>query len=268
MRSQGKSGTKVGERTRLKRILRGLERRYGKIEPPPKRKGLPLIVATILSQNTTDLTAIRAYEALLERFPPARRSRPRRNLPRDSDGRIDKIKIRMVHVADARGEPNWRAIEKAPLSVVRNCLRVCGLAETKTRALRSLLKALRKETGGYSLERFLAGCDTDQALDKLSALPGIGVKTAAVTLAEGFGADLCPVDTHVHRVSGRLGVVSPSGGRNGTFRELRKILPPGTAHAFHHLFLSHGRAVCTARRPKCDSCPIRPDCERRGLEEV
>jgi len=90
----------------------------------------------------------------------------------------------------------------------------------------------------------------------MTHIKGIGIKTATVTLIEAMGADLCPVDTHVHRIINRLGIVDTKDSRDKTFALLREMTPPARAYALHHNLLTFGRTVCLARGPKCPTCPL------------
>lgn len=100
------------------------------------------------------------------------------------------------------------------------------------------------------------GADPDEALAELCGIEGVGVKTAAITLMFGCGADLCAVDTHLERILKRLAVVPPSASPARAFRLLRPLVPRGRGIALHLQLIRFGRAVCTARGPACPSCPL------------
>ncbi|KAA0209320.1 hypothetical protein EDM80_14990 [bacterium] len=121
-----------------------------------------------------------------------------------------------------------------------------------------------RDRGGYRLEEQIGKLGMEQAMAEMTRIKGIGVKTAAVTLIEAMGADLCPVDTHVHRIINRLGIVQTKAARDRTFALLRELVPAGRAYALHHNLLTFGRTVCLARRPKCDECPLARLCPSRG----
>ncbi|MEG6616477.1 endonuclease III [Peptococcaceae bacterium 1198_IL3148] len=125
----------------------------------------------------------------------------------------------------------------------------CGLHRNKSKAI--------VETSGILLEKYQGS--VPQNREALEALPGVGRKTAGVVLGVGFGQATLPVDTHVHRVSQRLGLAS---GKNPetTEQELMACLPAEKWQPAHHLFIAHGRETCDARRPKCDRCPVMEYC--------
>lgn len=187
----------------------------------------------MLSQNTTDAAAEKAYRRL------------RRDLP------------------------SWRAVATAPRGRVEAAVRLCGLAEQKAAAIQALLARLENEAGALSL-RFLRKLPTDAAMAWLVENPGIGVKTAAVTLLFAFGRAVFPVDTHICRVSGRLGL-APEGTGAARVQALLAPAAPRTARECAQLHLDMialGRTVCRARRPDCPACPLAGVCRharRRAL---
>jgi endonuclease-3 len=253
---------------RVARIVARLERALGRPRRSRRRRdALQVLVLTILSQNTTDVTALRAYERLLAAFPPRRPSRigrPRGRLPRTADGSIDKVRIRMSQAADALPPPDWEAVRRAPLRRVTAAVRVCGLGPQKAATIRRVLDRVKAETSAYRLEPLVAGLPPDEAIRVLAATPGVGVKTAAVVLMEALGADVCPVDTHLHRVCVRLGLAPTSNDRNRTFAAVAPVIPKGKAYAFHHALITLGRTICVARAPRCPVCPLKNLCPSAG----
>jgi len=134
------------------------------------------------------------------------------------------------------------------------------LPESKSASILAALAWLDATVGAYDLDAALQRLGVDGMTEALSGLKGIGVKTISVTLIEALGADLCPVDTHVHRVINRLGVVETKSDRDRTYRLLKPMIPPGRAFGLHHNLLTFGRTVCTARAPKCEECNLRRLC--------
>lgn len=130
----------------------------------------------------------------------------------------------------------------------------CGLNRTKAKHLLAVCRALVEQHGGQVPNSFEA----------LTALPGIGRKTAGVVLANAFGGPYLPVDTHVFRVAHRLGLAS---GRTAdqVSDELEALVPPERRLPVHWQLIVHGRQVCTARKPRCPSCPLAPDCPSRSM---
>jgi endonuclease-3 len=132
----------------------------------------------------------------------------------------------------------------------------CGLHRNKSKAIVETCRILTNKYQGK----------VPQSREELEALPGVGRKTAGVVLGVGFGQATLPVDTHVHRVSHRLGL---SSGKNPdtTEQELMKCLPAEKWQPAHHLFIAHGRETCDARRPKCNHCPVMEYCSQFPKEE-
>lgn len=141
--------------------------------------------------------------------------------------------------------PDAAAISRADIEDLEKHIRGVGLYHNKARHLR--------EMAGLLVERF-AG-EVPGNFEQLMQLPGVGRKTANVVIAVGFGGPGLGVDTHVHRVANRLGLVATQD-RNRTEKELKEIIPLKYWNQTHHLFIWHGRQVCKARRPNCSQCNI------------
>jgi endonuclease-3 len=184
------------------------------------------IVRTILSQNTNDANRDRGYEGLRSRFA------------------------------------DWDDVRKARLVSIRAAIRPAGLAGQKAPAIRDFLNWLHRERGDLRMD-FLGEMPVEEAVASLTQHKGIGLKTAYILLAFAFDKDLCAVDTHVHRILKRVGVIGPSCGRERAHLELRPLIPSGRAIAFHVNLLDHGKAVCTARSPGCQACAIAHLCQYR-----
>lgn len=248
-------------RRRLLRAMDLLEANLGQPQWDGPKDALEVLVLTILSQNTNDRNALAAYQNLVRKFPagPARPD----SLPRNADGQLDKIKLRLSDAARAVAPPRWDDVASLSAGELAEIIRVAGLPASKAKSILALLHWLR-DRGGYRLEEQIGKLGMEQAMAEMTRIKGIGVKTAAVTLIEAMGADLCPVDTHVHRIINRLGIVQTKAARDRTFALLRELVPAGRAYALHHNLLTFGRTVCLARRPKCDECPLARLCPSRG----
>ncbi|MDA1190658.1 MAG: endonuclease III [Candidatus Poribacteria bacterium] len=215
------------ERTRkIERILPLIEEITGQPELDVNGDPVGELVATILSQNTTDANSRRAYATLKERFSM------------------------------------WAEVRDAAHEDVEDAIQTSGLAPTKTQTIQSALTRLETAGGEPSLSN-LDGMTDDDAIRYLSSFKGVGVKTAACVLVFALGRDVCPVDTHVHRVSNRLGLVKTTA-RDKTFTELAPIIPKGEAYRAHVALVRFGRLVCASQRPKCHVCPLFDEC---GVEE-
>jgi endonuclease-3 len=213
---------------RLRQIARRLRRAYG--APPAPRRLPPLdeLVLTILSQNTNDTNRDRAY-------------------------------------ADLRAKlPAWEDVAAAPLPVIERAIRSGGLAPTKAPRIRAVLRALRDR--GITLDdRGLRRIRHDRLFDLLVALPGVGPKTAACVLLFSLDRPYFPVDTHVHRIAIRLGLVAPRSTAVQTQTQLQAALAPAEMYEVHMNLIRHGRHVCVALRPICSQCVLNDICPKIGV---
>jgi endonuclease-3 len=182
------------------------------------------LVSTILSQNTNDVNRDRAFEQLREEFP------------------------------------TWEAVRDAPLEELVEAVRPAGLAPTKAPRIQEALRRIDAERGALSLD-FLAGMDVVEARAWLLSIPGVGPKTAAIVLLFALGRPAFPVDTHVHRVTRRLGLIPEKTSREKAHELLEVIVPPELYYAFHLNVIEHGRAVCHARSPECARCVLWNECD-------
>lgn len=197
---------------------------YGR---PEWRNPLPPIaelVSTILSQNTNDINRDRAFEALRARFP------------------------------------NWEQVRDADLEEVINAIRVAGLANQKGPRIQNALRKITEERGQLSLE-FLRDMEVREARHWLMQLKGVGPKTAAIILLFSLDMPAFPVDTHVHRVTGRIGLRPDSMNADNAHEHLANLLPEGSYYAAHLNLIRLGREICAARKPKCPQCPLQKLCD-------
>ena len=210
----------------VRKMLRVLDRSHGGVGRNQERDGrdpVDVLVRTILSQNTTDSNRDRAFERLKQRFP------------------------------------TWREVARAGLEPVKAAIQPAGLSGQKGRTILSFLGWLERETGGFDLG-FVDALGDKAAVELLVRHRGIGLKTAYIVLAFAFDRDLCAVDTHVHRVLRRVGVIGERVGRERAHLELAGLIPAGKARRFHLDLIDFGRSVCTARNPSCDVCPVSDVC--------
>jgi endonuclease-3 len=196
---------------------------YGEPEWRPHGEAMSELVLTLLSQNTADSNSGRAFSRLLQRFP------------------------------------DWQAVLDAPVSEIEDAIRPGGLAPTKAPRLKAMLAEIKERTGRFDL-RFLEDLPVDQARDWLRTLPAVGPKTAACVLLFGLGLPGLPVDTHVYRVSVRLGLVSEKLTPDKAQDLLEALVPPRDHFLFHVLLIRHGRHTCAARGPACERCPLLERC--------
>jgi endonuclease-3 len=182
-----------------------------------------VLTVTILSQNSTDVAALRAYESLKKE----------------------------VGISPHR-------IAASPLSKIESCIRVAGLYRNKARALKRLSKEILKHGCDY-LEHLLT-LPLPEARERLMALPQVGPKTADVFMAVMAKAPVLPVDTHVARVARRLGLAVRGRGYEAVRSSLESQVPPELRHEAHMLLITLGRRVCKSRAPLCYRCPVNQLC--------
>lgn len=214
--------------TDLKTLARQVHQRlldfYGQ---PVWRNPLPPVdelISTILSQNTNDLNRDRAFESLRRHFP------------------------------------SWEQVRDAPPGAVRDAIRPAGLANQKAPRIQQVLEAITAERGSLDLD-FLAGLPLEEARTWLMKFKGVGPKTAAIVLLFSLGRPAFPVDTHIYRVTGRIGLLTDKMTVEAAHTHLEKLLPPETYYAAHLNIIHLGREVCSARKPACPRCPLRSLCK-------
>lgn len=198
------------------------------------RDPIATLVNTILSQNTNDVNRDTAYQRLTERF--AKRE------------------------GGSKATPNWEQIRDAPEEEVIEAIRPAGLGPTKGPRIQGALQTITEREGEITLN-FLRDMSTEEARRWLTDLPGVGPKTAAIVLCFALGKAAFPVDTHVHRVSLRLGLIPEGTSREKAHSILEDIVPEEHYYTFHLNLIAHGRAICHARNPECERCPLLEDCD-------
>lgn len=156
--------------------------------------------------------------------------------------------------------PEWSQVESLSTEQLAIEIRSAGLGNQKAKAIRGCLKEIRQRCGDYDLE-LLRTMPIAKAKDWLISLPGVGPKTAAIVLLFSFGREAIPVDTHVFRVSWRLGLSEKKKGEVGAQHALEAITPPDLMYRLHVALIQHGRHLCDARRPLCESCPLKSKCD-------
>lgn len=200
-------------------VFRRLKKVHGIPRWEPAGPATDELVLTILSQHTNDKNRDRAYQAL------------RRDLP------------------------TWAAVAKAPVERVAADIRRGGLANQKSRRIQEILRRLHAERGDYSLE-FLREMPIEEARAYLQAIPGVGPKTAACVLLFCWGKPVFPVDTHILRVTQRLGWIPTGTTAERAHERLGALAPAKLVYPLHILLIWHGRDTCHAQRPECARCPL------------
>ncbi len=230
-------------------MLDGLTAQYGpQVWRPSRLDPTNELILTILTQNTADTNAEKAYEAL------------RRAYPSDEAPEVHTPDIGWGGggLPDAP-PPDWTHVENAPLPELIDIIRPGGLAPQKAPRIQATLGTIRERTGGYSLD-FLGGLPPLEARDWLTSIDGIGKKTASIVLAFCFGMPLMAVDRHVERVSKRIGLIPAKATADQAHDLYLSILEPDQMYAGHVLLIHHGRELCHAQNPKHDLCPLRDRC--------
>ena len=174
---------------------------------------------TILSQHTSDVNSSRAFASLKRRFP------------------------------------TWEQVHRATLIEIADAIRSGGLAETKSRTIKRVLTDIKEREGSFDLSR-LNDLPDEEVDDYLCSLTGVGPKTAACVLLFSMNRPAFPVDTHVHRVAKRLGLVPEKATAEQTQRVLAPRVPPELRYEFHVQLIQHGRTICKARAPLCSECAL------------
>jgi endonuclease-3 len=228
--------------------LSGLATIYG--HPTWERRLDPTseLILTILTQNSADINAEVAFEALRRAYPgsgPVEAHNPGAGW--GGFGLPDGI------------APNWAAVEFAPLPELTDVIRPGGLANQKAPRLQATLRKIREERGDYSLE-FLGNMTALEARDWLTQIDGIGKKTASVLLLFCFGSPLLPIDRHVDRVMRRVGVLPAKPSLEEAHDLVLGLFEPDQMFEAHVNLIQHGRKICHAQRPAHELCPLRDRC--------
>jgi endonuclease-3 len=197
---------------------------YGYPEWRDPLPALDELVSTILSQNTNDQNRDRAFMALRSQFP------------------------------------TWEAVRDAPEQLVVEAIRVAGLANQKGPRIQAVLRQITEERGDLDLS-FLNDLSAQEAMEWLLRFNGVGPKTAAIVLQFSLNKPAFPVDTHIYRVSGRLGLRPAKMSVEQAHDHLGRLLPAETYYAAHLNIIRLGREICQARRPDCPACPLRDLCD-------
>jgi endonuclease-3 len=210
-----------------KRALKVHEKLLEAFGEPIWRNPLPPVdelVSTILSQNTNDVNRDRAFNSLRSKFQ------------------------------------TWESVRDAKTEDVVNAIRLAGLANQKGPRIQKVLKEITEERGNLDLS-FLKDLPLEQARNWLTKFNGVGPKTAAIVLCFSLNRPAFPVDTHVYRVTGRIGLHPEKMTVEQAHPYLEKLFPPETYYAAHLNIIRLGREVCHARKPECVKCPIIKLCD-------
>ena len=217
---------------RVNKIINTLEEHFGEQRKlsNTKPKLMDVLIATKLSQNTTDKTSYVAFRNLKENIG------------------------------------SWEEVMNAPLPKIKNAIKVCGLTNTKAAQIKEMLRNVKKEHGSLTLNH-LRKLSNDEVYDELLKHKGIGKKTISCLLAFGMDRDVFPVDTHVHRIMNRIGLVDTKTP-DETFDASKEIVPDKHKVSFHTNLIRFGRNVCKAVNPLCEECMIRHLCDYKQKQSI
>lgn len=208
---------------RIRAVWSRLRDRQGAFAPKPRKPIIDELVATVLSQHTSDINSERAFGKLKATFP------------------------------------GWDEVADAPPDLVADAIRSGGIAVRKTARIQRILATIEEREGRIDLDR-LHGLDDAGVEAYLTSLPGVGPKTAACVLVFSMGRAAFPIDTHVHRIAIRLGWIPAGTTAERAHRLLTPQVPPGIRYDLHMALITHGRTVCRAPSPRCPECPLRDLC--------
>lgn len=220
-------------KTLVQKIEQLLREQYGFPKKKTSAEPLDVLVQTILSQNTTDANSHRAFERLRDRFD------------------------------------QWDAVMLAPVGQIEEAIRIGGLAKTKARRIQRILSQIHDSYGSLSLQHLCAMTPSDAA-GILEKFEGVGRKTINCVLLFGCDMDVFPVDTHILRISKRLGLIPEKTGMERVHTLWATFLPAKTAFPLHLNLIKHGRQTCRARVPGCSECCLKHLCKyfvRQRMED-
>jgi endonuclease III len=208
---------------RLLTILKKLERAYGSLRWNPNHDPLGELIATILSQNTSDVNSDRAYAALRAAYP------------------------------------TWEEVLQARPDALAGVIRSGGLATLKSHRIQGILQTVKARHGQVNLD-FLMDMPMPAARAFLAEFPGVGPKTIGCVLLFACGHPAFPVDTHIYRVTTRLGLLPEGCTAERAHAVLEPLIPPAQVHGAHVNLIRHGRTICKARQPACQHCCLQTLC--------
>lgn len=207
---------------KISKIIALLNKAYGEKKWKKSHEPLDQLIQTILSQNTSDRNSYVAFSSLKRKYP------------------------------------SWESLMEASVDEIAETIKVGGLENIKAERIRSILIAIKEKRQNLDLS-YLKKLPKEEAFSFLTTLKGVGPKTAAVVLLFSFGKPVLPVDTHIHRVSKRLGLIG-NADRIKAHKMLQQMVPDEQVYSFHINMIEHGRKICKSK-PKCPECVLSSVCE-------
>lgn len=217
--------SETGYQNKIQQVRQRLVDAFGLPEWRQPLSPVDELVSTILSQNTNDVNRDAAFEKLKARFP------------------------------------GWESVMVSPAEDVIDAIRIAGLANQKGPRIQAALRAISEFTGGQITLDFLNDMPAETARAWLTNLKGVGPKTAAIVLLFSLGIPAFPVDTHIYRVTGRMGLRPESLDVEKTHQYLEERIPPEYFYYLHLNIIRLGREICGARKWQCYRCPVEALCE-------
>lgn len=214
---------KSGNSKRLREIERRLRAVYGQPRHHNPSDPIDDLIFVVLSRMTQEVKYLRTYQALREEMP------------------------------------SWGVVMDAPADNLEDLLQDAGLAPTKSRQIKAILKEIEAREGALDLSRLRALSD-DAVEAYLTSLPGVARKTARCVMLYTLDRDACPVDTHVWRVMRCLGIAPDKSWSESNARRLEEVIPRVLRSSLHVTLIAHGREICRARRPLCRECVLSTLC--------
>ena len=207
----------------IDKVIALLREQHGVPKRLTRRDPLSELIAALLSQNTSDVNSGRAFENLVSTFG------------------------------------TWGEVAEADVEGISEAISAGGLNRVKAPRIKAILGRIKSEKGSLDLA-FLKDMPLSEARGWLESLPGVGPKTAACVLLFSLGRPALPVDTHVYRVSQRLGLIDSKVSPDNAHRILGKMVPPESIYEFHINMVRHGRKVCRSQSPLCAGCLLNKGC--------
>lgn len=210
--------------TKIRKIIKLLNSSYGRPEPLHRSEPVGELIRTVLSQNTSDKNSLKAFAILKKNFR------------------------------------SWYSLLKVGTKKIAYLIRHGGLANIKAKRIKDILKEIKRREGKIALSR-LKNLNIEDSQEYLKSLKGVGPKTAACVLLFSFGKPVIPVDTHIFRVTKRLGLIGKDLDIIEAHETLTRIVPRGLIYEFHLGIIEHGRRTCKAENPKCGICVLYKLCK-------
>lgn len=182
------------------------------------------LIVTVLSQHTNDVNRDKAFRQLKRRFP------------------------------------NWEQVLRAPVRSIASAIKPAGLSNQKAPRIKAMLQKIAETNDGKLSLDFLKDMPVSEAVDWLKKLPGVGPKTAACVLLFSFGKPVFPVDTHIYRISKRLGWLDEKVSEAKANELLDKVVPDEIKYQLHLNMIAHGRSICKPQNPRCQECVLKHLC--------